>query len=139
MRNTPQFACAALGMMLMATTQLAPDVFAQSPIKESDSCGFVQDASGAPIAEASIKAMSGDKTIATAITLSDGSFHLSESKNSRVDLEVSAQGFAAARGSIDRMHAEDSRKCKHPVYAVLATGQGHSFITAKKSELPKRK
>jgi hypothetical protein len=127
-------------MLLMTTSHLAADVSGDKPIKEADDCGFIKDASGAAVPEATVKAISGVKTIATAITLSDGSFHFTESTNMQVELEVSARWFVTARNTIGRMHtAADSKKCKHPVYAVLAVGQGHSFITAKKSELPKTK
>jgi hypothetical protein len=138
-RGAPQLTCGVLCMLLMTTSHLAADVFVDKPIKEADDCGFIQDASGAAISEATVKAISGVRTIATATTLSDGSFHFAESTNMQVKLEVSAREFVTARNTIGRMHTTDSKKCKHPVYAVLAVGQGHSFITAKKSELPKTK
>jgi hypothetical protein len=126
-------------MLLMTTSQLAADVFVDKAIKEADGCGFIQDASGSAVAEASVKAMSGDKTIAITTTLSDGSFHFTESVDTQARLVVSARGFVTATNTIGRMHTANSKKCKHPVYAVLAVGQGHSFITTKKSELPKTK
>jgi Carboxypeptidase regulatory-like domain len=122
MKGLSRLACCVLCMMLMATTQLAVGAVVGGPIKEADGCGFIQDASGVPISEATVKAMNGDKTVATATTLSDGSFRFTDLRNVRVDLEVSAPGFVTARNAIDRMLEADGRKCKRPVYVMLAVG-----------------
>ena len=133
-----QLMVAAVCFTLLA---VAPAFAAQDrEIKEADGCGYVVDSTGSVIPEATVKATSGEKTVATATTLSDGSFHFEESINSEVLITVSAKGFAAATGAVDRVKSTRSdKKCKRPVYAVLAQGNGASFITTKKKNVPRPK
>ena len=137
MKRFPLFAAALCVTLLVA----APVSGAQDrAIKDADGCGYVVDATGSVVPEATVKATSGDKTVATATTLSDGSFHFEESINSQVMLTVSAKGFASATDTVDHVKSTKSdKKCKRPVYVVLAQGNGASFITTKKKNVPKVK
>ena len=114
----------------------APDGF----IKEADACGFVVDTTGSVVSEAMITATNGGRLIATASTLSDGSFHFKDSINASIDLKAVAGGFAPALSSVNRVHpAVKEGKCKSPLYVVLGKSAGSSFITIKKKLVPKLK
>ena len=107
-------------------------------IKEVDGCGWVVDSTGSVVSDATVKAMSGEKTIATASTLSDGSFHFEESISSGIVLTAQAKGMAPANETIDRVKAaKGEKKCKRPIYVVLGKTAGSSFITVKKKLVPK--
>jgi hypothetical protein len=127
------------GLLTLATSELTPDVFAQGMIKDVDACGFVVDQSGRPIAEATISASSGANVVASATSLSDGSFSFVQNLSSEVQLEVRAQGFVRAIGIVEKMSGGSMKKCKRPLYAVLAVGNGNSYLTTKKKSLPKTK
>jgi hypothetical protein len=123
----------------LLTSTVAPVALAQSSqIKEADACGFVVDASGSVVPDATVKGMSGEKTVATATSFSDGSFHFEESINSQIVVTVTARGFAPASETIDRVKGTKSeKKCKRPIYVVLTPGNGMSFITTKKNRVPR--
>lgn len=137
MKRTPIFASAVCVTILIA----APAFAAQDPeIKEANACGYVVDTTGSVVPEATVKATNGSKTVATATTMSDGSFHFEESINSKIVLTVEAKGFATASDTVDRVKgAKSEKKCGRPVYVVLAQGNGTSFITTKKNRVPKTK
>ena len=128
------------GLLTLASSELtAANVMVQERIKDVDACGLVIGPDGQGIPDATISATSGGNVIATATTLSDGSFSFVQSVGAHVQLGVKARGFVDATGTVDRMSATSSRRCKHPVYAVLAVGGGSSYLTAKKSGLPRSK
>jgi hypothetical protein len=127
------------GLLTVVSSGLTADVAGQERIKDVDACGMVVDASGHGIAEATVAATSEGNVIATATSLSDGSFSFMQNFNSPVQLNVQARGFAPAGGTIEYMRAAGSRKCRHPVYAVMAVGGGSSYLTAKKNKLPRSK
>jgi hypothetical protein len=130
------FAC----LLALGSSQLtAANVVVQERIKDVDACGLVMDPSGHGIPDATISATSGGNVIASATTLSDGSFSFMQNFNSRIQLSVQARGFAGANGAIEHMGAAGSRKCRHPVYVVLAVGEGSSYLTSRKSGLPRSK
>ncbi|MDP9038836.1 MAG: carboxypeptidase-like regulatory domain-containing protein [Acidobacteriota bacterium] len=111
---------------------------ADERMKEADACGYVVDASGSVVSAATVSATNGGRTIATATTFSDGSFHFEDSINTGVDLAVEAKGFVPANGHIERLRGVKSeKKCGHPVYVVLAGGKGLSYITTKKKNVPR--
>ena len=116
-----------------------PAFAAQTPaIKEADACGYVVDTTGSVVPEATLKAMNGEKTVATATTLSDGSFRFQESISMQIVLSASARGFATASDTVERVKGTKSdKKCKRPIYVVLAQGNGASFITTKKNRVPR--
>jgi hypothetical protein len=137
MKRLLVFAAVACVTLLAATPAFAAQ---DREIKEADGCGYVVDTTGSVVPEATVKATSGDKTVATATTLSDGSFHFEESINSQVTLTISAKGFAPATDTVDHVKSTKSdNKCKRPVYVVLAQGNGMSFITTKKKNVPRTK
>lgn len=123
---------------LLILSNAAMQAAQSAEIKGADACGYVVDTKGSVVPEATVKAMTGEKTVATATTLSDGSFHFQESINSRINVTVSANGFAPATQTVDHVKSTKSdKKCKSPIYAVLAAGNGASFITTKKKLVPR--
>ncbi len=128
---------AIVGLAVLLTVPAAAP--AQDLIKEVDACGLVLDPSGHGVPDATVSAMSGGNVVETSTTLSDGSFSFLQNVNSEVQISVKARGFAPATGTVDHLHSAGSRKCKRPLYAVLAVVGGTSFLTEKKNKLPRSK
>jgi Carboxypeptidase regulatory-like domain len=126
-------------LLTLVSSEITADAFAQDLIKDVDACGFVVDQSGRPVSEVTITAKSGENVIATATSLSDGSFSFVQSINSPVQLHVTAKGYAEASDTVERMRSAGFKKCGRPLYAVLAMSGGNSFLTTKKKSLPKTK
>ena len=126
-------------LIVCCSSGLTSDVIAQERIKDVDACGLVMGPDGRGISEATVSAISDGRTLAIATSLSDGSFSFTQSINSPVELHVRAKGFSEASAAVEKMRGAGLKKCGHPVYAVLATGSGNSYLTTKKKGLPKTK
>jgi hypothetical protein len=126
-------------LLTLVSPELTANAVAQENIKDVDACGLVMGMDGRAIPDATITAKSGENVMATATSLSDGSFSFMQSLNSQIQLEVRAPGFVPASGAIEHMQAHTSMKCGHPIYVVLAVGGGNSYLTTKKRSLPRSK
>jgi hypothetical protein len=126
-------------LFTLASSELTANAVAQENIKDVDACGLVMGVDGRAIPDATITAKSGENVMASATSLSDGSFSFIQSLNSQIQLEVRAPGFAPASGAIEHMQAHTSMKCGHPIYVVLAVGRGTSYLTTRKKSLPRSK
>ncbi|GAC1419995.1 MAG: hypothetical protein NVSMB62_13430 [Acidobacteriaceae bacterium] len=127
------------GAVVLAFSFCAGTLLAQERIKNADACGFIVDLTGTAVEGATVVAVSGEKTLATSSSLSDGSFHFAEQLNTAVDFKVSARGFASSTHEIEHLKSVNEKHCRHPLYVVLAPGEGSSVVTTKKSALPKPK
>lgn len=130
---------ALLALAALSSLPRVQSAFAQERIKEADACGFIVDATGTAVEGATIAAISGDKTLATASSLSDGSFHFAETLNSPAELRVEAKGLASTTHAIERLRSVNAKHCRRPVYVVLGATDGSGVVTMKKSELPRLK
>lgn len=130
---------ASFCVAILASSFWSGRLLAQERIKSADGCGFIVDSTGTAIEGATVVAVSGSKTLATSSSLSDGSFHFAEKLNTAVDFKVSARGFASSTHEIEHLKSVNEKHCRHPLYVVLAAGEGSSVVTTKKSALPRPK
>jgi hypothetical protein len=120
-----------------ACSVLSADVFVQQRIKFADACGLVVDPSGLGVPGATVTAQDDSGTLVKTTSLNDGSFHFSETFDTSVDLRVESRGFVRADNRIGTLRTAKSSRCRHPIYVVLAVGEGFSNVTTMKSALPK--
>ena len=126
----------AVSVTLAAGSTAPARLDTSAAIDKADACGSVVDSAGHAVPDVMLTASAGNFKV-SATTISDGSFSLPETSTGPMLLEAEARGFSRASRTISHLSGAGERKCKHPLYVVLAGTGGASFMTMNKKDLPK--